>query len=297
MNIFLEDLKISLEKKKINRRVWTDLFKVLISSDIILLVLDGRDPLGTWSKVIHQKIEMTKKTIILVINKCDLLPKWLIRYWIKIFGNEHLVIPFHSTGEKFSEKKSIFILINQIKKLNFQKKKNFIIGVVGFPNVGKSSLVNTLKGKKIMATNSIAGQTKVWQFAKLFKNIYIIDSPGIIPNLFTTESIKLFRGQIRLEKFSRNNFYLYWILKKLFKIANPRKFQGQKDIGHNFLKTKRQSIKKGGKLLKASEFLSVLGNYLDGKYPWFAPIPSREKKRYKVSKEIKWIYNCFFFIN
>ena len=64
-------------------------------------------------------------------------------------------------------------------------KQLITVGVVGFPNVGKSSLINSLKRSKATATGNTPGVTKSMQEIQLDKNIVLIDSPGVV--LTTTE--------------------------------------------------------------------------------------------------------------
>jgi len=62
----------------------------------------------------------------------------------------------------------------------FVGKKSISVGLVGFPNVGKSSVINTLKNKKVCMCAPIPGETKVWQYITLTKQIYLIDCPGVV---------------------------------------------------------------------------------------------------------------------
>ena len=61
------------------------------------------------------------------------------------------------------------------------KAKGLItVGVIGFPNVGKSSLINSLKRSKAAATGNTPGVTKQMQEIQLDKNIVLLDSPGVV---------------------------------------------------------------------------------------------------------------------
>lgn len=52
--------------------------------------------------------------------------------------------------------------------------------MVGYPNVGKSSVINSLKSKVVCKSAPIPGETKIWQYVALTKRIYMIDCPGIV---------------------------------------------------------------------------------------------------------------------
>ena len=59
-------------------------------------------------------------------------------------------------------------------------KQQIVVGIIGFPNVGKSSLINSLKRSKAAATGNTPGVTKSMQEILLDKNIVLIDSPGVV---------------------------------------------------------------------------------------------------------------------
>ncbi len=54
------------------------------------------------------------------------------------------------------------------------------MGVIGYPNSGKSSVINSLMGKKCCKAAPVPGETKVWQYIALMKRIFLIDSPGVV---------------------------------------------------------------------------------------------------------------------
>ena len=68
--------------------------------------------------------------------------------------------------------------------------------MIGYPNVGKSSVINTLRSKKVCNVAPIAGETKVWQYITLMKRIYLIDCPGKIKGLTFHVQTDWFRTEI-----------------------------------------------------------------------------------------------------
>ncbi len=78
----------------------------------------------------------------------------------------HLTKPFG--------KGNLINLLRQFSQLHMDKKQ-VSVGFIGYPNVGKSSVINALRSKKVCKTAPIPGETKVWQYITLFKRVYLID--------------------------------------------------------------------------------------------------------------------------
>jgi len=144
--------------------------KVLNDSDIILEVLDSRFISDTQNPELEAEIKRKNKKIIYVINKSDLgLAKQ------KILIKPHVIVSCR-------ERKGIKALRDKIKfTAKLFSKERTTVGVIGYPNTGKSSLINLLIGKKSAPSSSQAGYTKGVQKLKLAPNIMLLDSPGVIP--------------------------------------------------------------------------------------------------------------------
>jgi len=146
--------------------------EVLIESDIILEIVDARFFKEMKNKEIQKFAKKKKKKHLFILNKYDLLDKkitptnYLIPISCKTNQNKKLL---HNTLKKLS---------SQIKS---QKKERIIIGIVGYPNTGKSSLINLLTKQKSAGVSHDAGYTKGLQKIKYSKDILLIDSPGVIP--------------------------------------------------------------------------------------------------------------------
>jgi nuclear GTP-binding protein len=63
---------------------------------------------------------------------------------------------------------------------------------VGYPNTGKSSVINSLMAKKCCKTAPIPGETKVWQYIALMKRIFLIDCPGVVGDTGDNEVIYIY---------------------------------------------------------------------------------------------------------
>ncbi|KAL2918845.1 nuclear GTP-binding protein nug1 [Polyrhizophydium stewartii] len=186
--------------------------KVVENADVILEVLDARDPLGCRTKQIEELIlnSGANKRIILVLNKIDLVPRENVEQWLKYLRNEFPTVAFKastqnqrmnlgqsnistqqaseallSSSECLGADNLIRLLKNYCRNLNI--KTSITVGIVGFPNVGKSSVINSLKRSKVCNVGATPGVTKVSQTIHLDKNIKLLDCPGIVFSRSTSD--------------------------------------------------------------------------------------------------------------
>lgn len=102
------------------------------SSDVIVEVLDARDPMGTRSRYIEQHIRKNfpHKHIVFVLNKCDLVPVWATVRWVQILSKEYPTLAFHASINNSFGKGSLIQLLRQFGHLH-SDKKNISVGFIG----------------------------------------------------------------------------------------------------------------------------------------------------------------------
>ncbi|VDN00938.1 unnamed protein product [Thelazia callipaeda] len=183
-----------------SNRVWGELYKVIDSSDVLVEVIDGRDPMGTRCLHIEQFLRKEKphKHLILVINKVDLVPTWVTKKWLGLLSQEMPTVAFHASLQHSFGKGTLINLLRQFAKLH-KDLQQISVGFIGYPNVGKSSIINTIRAKRVCKTAPIAGETKVWQYVTLMRRIYMIDCPGVVYPQGDSETQIILKGVVRVE--------------------------------------------------------------------------------------------------
>lgn len=165
-----------------------------------------------------------------------------------------------------------------------QDRKQISVGFIGYPNTGKSSIINTLRRKKVCQVAPIPGETKVWQYITLMKRIFLIDCPGIVPpSTKDTETDILFRGVVRVEHVSHPEQYIPQLLAKCQRKHLERTYEisGWKDA-EEFIEL---LARKSGRLLRGAEpdetgvARQVITDFNRGKIPWFVPPPEDTEER------------------
>lgn len=208
-----KDLRLSAGQSK---RIWDELYKVIDASDVLVCILDSRDPLGTRSYHLenHIKKNCPHKHIVLLLNKCDLIPTWLTSRWVKYLSNEYPTIAYYASVNKAFGKGPFINLLRQFDKFH-KDKQTISVGFVGYPNVGKSSVINSLKKRKVCKAAPIPGETRVWQYVALTKRIYLIDCPGVVyQNEGKNEIDVVLKGCVRAEKLQDPEYYIPALLEK-----------------------------------------------------------------------------------
>jgi len=153
--------------------------KVIENADIILEVLDARFIDETRNKKVEKFILKEKKGLIFVINKADLVNKIKKQQLEDIYP--YVLVSAKTRKGTKNLRERIKIESKKIKNVLDKQTGRVSIGIIGYPNTGKSSLINTLKGKRVAGTGSEAGFTKGLQKIKLSEDILLVDSPGVIP--------------------------------------------------------------------------------------------------------------------
>lgn len=172
-------------KEQIRRHYVRALHKVVDESDIVILVLDARDPEGCRSRLVEEEVrrrENEGKKLVFVLNKIDLVPRENAQEWLRHLRHSTPTLPFRSTSSNQRSNLSSATAPALLRLLKSYKPsaRSVTVGVVGFPNVGKSSLINSLKRSKVCAVAAQAGHTKELQTVQLERGIRVIDSPGVI---------------------------------------------------------------------------------------------------------------------
>lgn len=224
--------KLNTTNKDLSRKAYIKILdQVIENSDVILEVLDSRDPLSCRSKELENTILSKRgdKKIILVLNKIDLIPVQNAIDWQKYLSREFGCVLFKANTQNQSsnlsqstlfdknlkEKKDYIEevlksnkaiggeeLLNMLKnysRTDSGNKSSIVVGVVGIPNVGKSSIINSLTRGKNVGVSNTPGFTKGLQEVILDNNLRLLDCPGVVMshdensilhNVIRTEEIK-----------------------------------------------------------------------------------------------------------
>merc|ERR1712000_188504 len=266
-----------------SKRIWGELYKVIDSSDVIIQVLDARDPMGTRSKHIedHLKKDRRHKQLIFVLNKCDLIPTWATARWVKVLSQDFPTLAFNSSITNPYGKGALIQLLRQFGQLH-KDRKQISVGFIGYPNVGKSSVINTLRSKKVCKVAPLPGETKVWQYITLFKRIFLIDCPGVVYPTGESEAEIVLKGVVRVENLKNPEDYIYPILERVKPeyVTATYGIKQWTDV-EDFL---AQYAKKTGKLLKGAEpdtatvAKMILHEWQRGRIPFFSCPPFDDEK-------------------
>jgi len=177
-----------------NLEVWKQLWRVIEKSDLLVQIVDGRNPYFFYSADLNTYISEVegKKDFMLLINKADYLSEGFREHWSTYF-NEHNVNhiffsalvsqaeldeeedeedeeevekvepekpEFNINTSRVYNREDLLSLLNQESK---RKNKPVTVGMIGYPNVGKSSVINVLCGRKRVGVAAMPGKTKHFQ--------------------------------------------------------------------------------------------------------------------------------------
>lgn len=312
------------DKDNSKKAFYREFKKVVELADVVIQVLDARDPLSCRCLDVERYIRQSNpnKRIILLLNKMDLVPREVGEQWLKFFREELPTIAFKCSTQQQSErlgrKKGTLnntaasktrisedssslqgstclgadTLIQLLKNYcrNSGIKTAITVGVVGLPNVGKSSLINSLKRSKVAQVGNTPGVTKSLQEVHLDKNIKLLDSPGIVFASADSDSAAVLRNCVKIEKLADPISPIAEILKRVptKQLMQLYKVAAFKDADQflQLVAQVRGKLRKGGTPDMQSSARVVLQDWNDGRIPYFTSPPSRGNEEHATAEVV-----------
>ncbi len=152
---------------------WPVVLNVLRNSDVVLMIVDARVPSVSRNSEILVKVEKMGKRLVLVFNKIDLVSEKILRELRSEYPDAFFVSALKRRGVKN--------LKNGLMEMAEDwKRESLRIGIVGYPNAGKSALINSLVPGSDLKVKNVSGTTKKTAWIRSGA-LRIMDSPGVIP--------------------------------------------------------------------------------------------------------------------
>ncbi len=170
--------------------------------DVCVEVLDARIPVSSRNPILAELTQ--SKTRIIVLNKSDLADEAKTAEWAKkLQESASYVLAMNcSTGAGAASLLRLLEKIRDEKNEGRERQRDLRLMIVGIPNVGKSSLINRLTGKKAAKTGNKPGVTRGKQWISLGEHMMMLDTPGILWPKFEDPKVGLnlaFCGSIKDE--------------------------------------------------------------------------------------------------
>lgn len=238
-----------------NLEVWRQLWRVVERSDLVVQIVDARNPLLFRSEDLGRYVKEVdaQKENLLLVNKADLMTRAQRKAWADYFQAQGIAYRFFSafpkeanagpqkslsespetdrqqvaTGESASETEKeplthadaegntddttriltpqelddIFLTYGSNTEADTDSHKPIQVGLVGYPNVGKSSTINALIGTKKVSVSATPGKTKHFQTIHLSESVILCDCPGLVfPNFATTKAELVCNGILPIDQ-------------------------------------------------------------------------------------------------
>lgn len=271
---------------------WQKIRQMIKESDIVLEILDARLVELSRNAELEEMIKEINRPVIIVVNKADLVSRQALEISIdKLKDNVKGEVVYVSNRQT----RTIKTLITTIKKVfeqygkresevynkftpkrqrkHREAKGDIVVGVFGYPNVGKSSIINGLAFKKKAKVTSVAGTTHGAHWITAGSNIKLIDTPGILPLKYNDEVRLALIAAKNVEKIKERDIVSMRIIEMF--LENNKKgleefynIEIEGDNSYEILEEigmKKAHLKKGGVVDEARTSTMIIRDWQQGK--------------------------------
>lgn len=155
-----------------------DIARIMAEVDVVIEVLDARIPYSSENPLVPKL--RGDKPCLKLLNKADLADPALTERWVAHMEQEQGVKALPVTNSQPGQIRHLLSLCHDLVADRNLEARNVQAMILGIPNVGKSTLINILAGRKIAKTGDEAGVTKSQQRIRLDSRIVLTDTPGFL---------------------------------------------------------------------------------------------------------------------
>ena len=293
-------------KKTTFKQHSNSLKRILQEGDVIIQVLDARHPDESRHLETETQILSQGKKLVLLLNKIDLVPRNVTDQWLKYLRQFHPTIAFKAATTKSSrpltlttasrevisdgalQAKSQVVGASELMSLlknyartgsSTKSQMTLTVGVVGEPNVGKSSVINSLcRNVTTVKVGGEPGITKHIHEVVLDKKLRLLDTPGVIRNVEDNDVKTILRNAVKLTNVENPIEVVDYLIHhhascEIMKWFKVPAFQTTSEFLSHLAK-RLGKLKKGGFCDYESTARSVLYDWTCGKIPHYTLPPS-----------------------
>ncbi|XP_061353652.1 GTPase LSG1-1-like [Gastrolobium bilobum] len=353
-----ENEKLVLTPFEKNLDIWRQLWRVVERSDLLVMVVDSRDPLFYRCPDLEayaQEVDEHKHTLLLV-NKADLLPASLREYWAEYFRAHNILYIFWSakaasasledkrfgsssleaddSGRNNNLDTKIYDRDELLARLQSEAEEivevrrnssssgagpsnsespgenatgsssssNVVVGFVGYPNVGKSSTINALVGKKRTGVTSTPGKTKHFQTLIISDKLTLCDCPGLVFPSFSSSRYEMIAcGVLPIDRMTEHREAVQvvadrvprHVIEEIYNINLPKpkpyEPQSRPPLASELLRAycaSRGYVASSGLPDETRAARQILKDYIDGKLPHYEMPPGMSNEELALEGQV-----------